>query len=601
MTVRKWILTLCIVAVLGIVAMLAANRFISDKIFTGVTMPSIKATMRAQYEYGLKSVVEVEAENLEVALRGITDPQEQYRIIERDTDYQRFFPNDEGYFFTYNMQGMRINVPVNHAGNFKDFIGLKDHNGVMIVQEFIKAVRQGGGFVEYHFDKPGAGIQPKLSYVAPIRGTDAFIGTGVYIDGVQERAAAIEKDVAAKNGEYSMYEMTIGCVLLLIVCGLGILLISCICTPLAKLTEAADSIAEGDLSVEIPAQGSMPLEIRTLTSALDHMLNNLKIRIKESAERTAEANQAVERANIATGEAEKARAEAEEARRAGMLAAAERLTTIVDTLSNSSNRLLEQIDVSSKGADDAANRLAHAADSMQNMNVTVQDVARNASAASNASTDTREKAQQGAEIVEVSLQSIEQVRTISRQLTEDMSQLNDHAQNITRIMGVISDIADQTNLLALNAAIEAARAGEAGRGFAVVADEVRKLAEKTMASTTDVRSAIVSIQQSTEKSMSSMEQAVRQVDKATDLAGESGQALKEIVSTVDATADQVHAIATASDEQSSASNEITNAIATASQITRDSAVAMHDAARVVNELMIQVRGLTTMINDFKKS
>ena len=116
-----------------------------------------------------------------------------------------------------------------------------------------------------------------------------------------------------------------------------------------------------------------------------------------------------------------------------------------------------------------------------------------------------------------------------------MGQLDEHARAISRIMGVISDIADQTNLLALNAAIEAARAGDAGRGFAVVADEVRNLAEKTMTSTHDVGEAIKAIQESTAKSMDSVDNAVSQIEQATDLAGQSGQALEEIVSTVENT------------------------------------------------------------------
>ena len=231
----------------------------------------------------------------------------------------------------------------------------------------------------------------------------------------------------------------------------------------------------------------------------------------------------------------------------------------------------------------------------------MQEVARNAAAASSASAETREKAQHGASIVEQSLQSIEGVRHISSRLKEDMSQLHGHAQNITRIMGVISDIADQTNLLALNAAIEAARAGEAGRGFAVVADEVRKLAEKTMASTTDVSSAIAAIQDSTEKSMISMDDAMEQVSQATELAGLSGQALQEIVATVDVTADQVHAIATASEEQSAASEEINQSIIQVNDMAGQTADAMHEAARAVSDLAIQAQELTSIIQNLKNA
>ena len=166
-------------------------------------------------------------------------------------------------------------------------------------------------------------------------------------------------------------------------------------------------------------------------------------------------------------------------------------------------------------------------------------------------------------------------------MKEEMEQLNAHAQAITQIMSVISDIADQTNLLALNAAIEAARAGDAGRGFAVVADEVRKLAEKTMSSTQDVGNAISVIQESTAKSMEAMDNAVSRISDATELANQSGAALREIVSTADDTFDRIQAIATASEEQSAASEEINRSIITVNDMSRQTASSMTEAAKAV--------------------
>ena len=174
------------------------------------------------------------------------------------------------------------------------------------------------------------------------------------------------------------------------------------------------------------------------------------------------------------------------------------------------------------------------------------------------------------------------------------------AQAISKIMNVISDIADQTNLLALNAAIEAARAGDAGRGFAVVADEVRKLAEKTMASTHDVGAAITSIQASTATSVAAMETASEQISHATEFAHQSGQALEEIVSTVDATADQVNAIATASEEQSVTSEEINRSISNVNDVVQQTADAMHEAALAVGDLARQAQDLSSLIADMKK-
>lgn len=141
----------------------------------------------------------------------------------------------------------------------------------------------------------------------------------------------------------------------------------------------------------------------------------------------------------------------------------------------------------------------------------------------------------------------------------------------------------------------AARAGEAGRGFAVVADEVRKLAEKTMASTHDVSSAIQAIQESTNKSMASVENAVLQIDKATGFANDSGHALTDIVSTAEATADQVRAIATASEQQSAASEEINANIERVNSMVGQTAESMAEAARAVAGLAAQTEGLRALV------
>ena len=341
-------------------------------------------------------------------------------------------------------------------------------------------------------------------------------------------------------------------------------------------------------------------EFTVLGQGVEHMVDNIKKLLEEGEEKNRAAQQAATEAQEAKTRAEGAARQAETAKRDGMLAAAAQLENVVRAIGAASDQLAAQIEQSNHSADESARRLDEAATAMNEMNATVQEVAKNAGAASSASAETKAKAEAGASIVQNSLQSINAVHQVSLELKDDMTELNEHAQAISRIMGVISDIADQTNLLALNAAIEAARAGEAGRGFAVVADEVRKLAEKTMASTNDVGNAIKSIQESTAKSLDSMDKAVEQVNSATDYANQSGAALQEIVSTVESTADQVNAIATASEEQSAASEEINHTLTQVNDMSQQTAEAMSEAAKAVSDLAAQAQRLTELIADMRQ-
>ena len=361
-----------------------------------------------------------------------------------------------------------------------------------------------------------------------------------------------------------------------------------------ELNGIAHRVVEGDYNID---DGGKKIGVY---GAIVEMVNALKQHIENARRESENAKEQSRKAQEAMAQAEAASQEAQ-AKTEAMLVAADKLEQVGSVVSSASTELSAQIEQSDRGAAESAQRLSEAATAMNEMNATVQEVAKNAGSASAASADTKEKAQAGAQVVEKAVRSIEQVHQMSLELKGDMTQLNEHAQDITRIMGVISDIADQTNLLALNAAIEAARAGEAGRGFAVVADEVRKLAEKTMASTNDVGNAIKAIQESTAKSMEGVDNAVERIGEATELAGQSGAALEEIVATVEATADQVNAIATASEEQSAASEEINQSIVQVNDMSRQTAEAMAEAAKAVSDLAAQAQGLTNLIQELKEA
>ena len=331
------------------------------------------------------------------------------------------------------------------------------------------------------------------------------------------------------------------------------------------------------------------------------MVAALKSHIDHAKEESRKAQEAAEQAHAAQIVAEEATARAETARREGLLDAATQLEGVVNVIASASEELSAQIEQSSQGAEQQAHRIADTATAVEEMNATVIEVAKNAGAGANLSASTQNRAKEGDEVTTKCRRAMDEVQAETMGLKTNMDALSVHAQAINEIMTVISDIADQTNLLALNAAIEAARAGEAGRGFAVVADEVRKLAEKTMSSTQDVGKAIQAIQESSKEGVRRMDQAVGKVNLAAELAERCGAALTEILSLAEQTADQVRSIATASEEQSASSEEIARSVEHVNTIASETSQAMGEASKAVSELAAQAQNLARIIAQLKNS
>ena len=253
----------------------------------------------------------------------------------------------------------------------------------------------------------------------------------------------------------------------------------------------------------------------------------------------------------------------------------------------------------SKGAKDQSDQVNQISTAVEEMTATIIESSKNAGDASNASKGAAETATSGGQIVNDTIQGMQKIAGVVRESAESIGKLAKSAEKVGEIIGVIDDIADQTNLLALNAAIEAARAGEQGRGFAVVADEVRKLAERTGKATGEITEMIKGIQKETAEAVHSMEAGILEVDKGRELADRAGNSLNEIVTMAQRVTDMINQIATASEEQSSASEQISKNIEHIATVTKETATGAEQSAAAAEELNRQADGLQQMVQRFR--
>jgi methyl-accepting chemotaxis protein len=279
----------------------------------------------------------------------------------------------------------------------------------------------------------------------------------------------------------------------------------------------------------------------------------------------------------------------------------ERVRKAAIDVSGSANQILDAADDMTAGATQQDQEITNTSSAVEELTVSMKQVSNNAEASAEAARRALDAAEQGNRAVSDTLEGMQRIRASVQATAKKIKSLGDRSLEISEIINVINDITEQTNLLALNAAIEAARAGEAGRGFAVVADEVRKLAEHSRSATKDIAALIKAIQAETNEAVVVMEEGTREVEVGAGLADQAGKALEAISSVVRQSAELVQEISLASKQQVRGTEGVANAMQIISSITRQTTQGARQTASTVGNMVRLSEQLNEALAQFRSA
>lgn len=411
--------------------------------------------------------------------------------------------------------------------------------------------RSGRGFVNYEWPKPKVGggttseLYTKLSFIEKYEPWGWVIGSGIYIDDVKRDVNAVKWILVGLNIVFAIF--------MLLLC---YFISKGITRTLGYVDKSLEEMSSGggDLTKRLLVERED--ETGSLSNSFNHFLDNLKeivVRINQNA--------------------------------VDVAGAAENLNRTSATIATGTER--------------AASQSTSVAIACEEMAATSAEIAGNCIRTVDISNKAAQTAQNGSEIVEHAVQSIQRIAVKVQESARTVASLGTRSEQIGNIVGTIEDIADQTNLLALNAAIEAARAGEQGRGFAVVADEVRALAERTTKATREIGEMIKGIQKETQSAVTAMEEGVLEVELGTKEAARSGEALEEILNQVGDLTSQINQIATAAEQQTATTNEISKSMHQITEVVSDASKSSQETAGSANELSSMAEELKHIVAQFR--
>lgn len=451
------------------------------------------------------------------------------------------------YFWINDQTPVMLMHPMNAKLEGQNLSGFKDPDGKALFNEMVAITRsQGAGQVDYRWPKPGATDPvPKISYVELFQPWGWIIGSGVYVDDVQVefRAQAVKA-------------MSIGLLIALLLTGLVVLITRSIVQPLQAAVGAMASISsgEGDLTRTLDTHGRD--ELTALASYFNAFTAKLRHVIRQMLDSAGSLDQAARSLGDISSEAQ-------------------------------------------RHSQQQAQQMELVATAVNEVTYGVQDVAKNAEHASSEMHTAEDQASQGQQNIEASLRQIDQLSSTIDKAVEVIQSLASESTQIGSVLEVIRSIAEQTNLLALNAAIEAARAGEQGRGFAVVADEVRLLAQRTQTSTAEIQGMIERLQGNSEAAVKVINESSRASQLTVEQASQAGESLAQIAQSLRNLTGLNASIASATLQQSHVVEDINQNVTQTAALAHNTAEAAEQSSAASQHLKQLADQLNRLLGQFR--
>jgi methyl-accepting chemotaxis protein len=467
--------------------------------------------------------------------------QQQASAVIRDLRY------DHGEYFWIEGLDTRLVMHPNASLEGKRMAGTRDPDGKALFDEMVAvAMRDGSGLVRYRWPKPGSDVPvEKVSYVELFKPWGWIVGSGIYID-----------DVQVEFRRQLVQAFVILVTIALLLSALILLIARSIASPLTQVVNAMENIASGDADLTHNLDSRWRDELTALSGHFNGFTRKLRAVIGQSMQ-------------------------------------------TANSLDKASQSLGEIASDSQRHSRQQSQQMELVAAAIHEVSYAVQEVAKNAEHAANEVRQADEQARQGQHNIDSSLRQIDQLSETIGQAVEVIQSLAQESTQIGSVLEVIRAIAEQTNLLALNAAIEAARAGEQGRGFAVVADEVRLLAQRTQQSTAQIQGMIERLQGNSEAAVDVINASSQAAQQTVVQARETGESLHQVISALRNLTELNASIASATLEQSHVVEDINQNVTRAASLAHESALAADQSNEASQKLGELAGELNRLLGQFR--